>query len=264
MVPHKILGQKKIKAMIPARKFPLGKMLVRQLIDSSLRKHFDRVFLRMRSPQTAEQSTLPMIMCANHSSWWDGYVAMLIERTQGFDAYLMMEEAQLRRYFFFAWAGCFSVDRQNARSALQSLQYASRLLKRGPKRFVWLFPEGEIHPNDRRPLVFFTGAAYLARMTTPVLLYPVATRIEYLAEQRPDLFISVGEPIQITAEEAKGRDFLKRCTKQLEELVTLELDQLRSDVLADDHSSFTQIMHGKSSINRIFDKAMFRKQIGKQ
>ncbi len=250
--------------MIPARKFLLGQRLVWWLIDSSLRKHFDRVFLRMRGERTAEQSALPMIMCANHSSWWDGYIAMLIERTQGFDAYLMMEEAQLRRYFFFSWAGCFSVERKNTRSALQSLQYAARLLKNGPKRFVWLFPQGEIFPNDKRPLTFFTGAAYLARLTTPVLLYPVATRIEYLAEQRPDLFISVGEPLLVNAEDAQARSFLKQCTKQLEERVTLELDQLRNDVLASDFSSFTQIMRGRSSMNRIFDAVLFRKQIGKQ
>ena len=83
-------------------------------------------------------------------------------------------------------------------------------------------------------------------------------------EQRPDLFISVGEPIVIKAEEAQARGFLKQCTKQLEDLVTLELDQLRNDVLATDFSSFTQIMHGKSSTNRIFDAVLFRKQIGKQ
>jgi chlorobactene lauroyltransferase len=250
--------------MLPAHKFPLGKRLVWWLIDSSIRKHFDRVFLRMRSERSDDQRTLPMLMCANHSSWWDGYVATLVERAMGADAYLMMEEAQLRRYFFFRWAGCFSVDRQNARSAMQSLQYAAHLLKERPGRFVWLFPQGTISPNDTRPLVFFTGAAYLARMTTPVLLYPVATRIEYLAEQHPDLFISVGEPILIAAEDTKMRGFLKHCTKQLEERVTLELDQLRNDVLASDYASFTQIMRGRSSMNRIFDTALFRKQIGKQ
>ncbi|MBV9710754.1 MAG: lysophospholipid acyltransferase family protein [Ktedonobacteraceae bacterium] len=250
--------------MIPAHKFLLGKKLVWWLIDSSLRKHFDRVFLRMRCEATTERSPLPMIMCANHSSWWDGYIATLVERALGVDGYLMMEEAQLQRYFFFAWAGCFSVNRQNTRSAMQSLQYAAHLLKKRPGRFVWLFPQGAISPNDKRPLVFFTGAAYLARLTTPVLLYPVATRIEYLAEQRPDLFISVGEPLLIKAEDVQARGFLKHCTKQLEVLVTLELDRLRNDVLASDYSSFTQIMHGRSSINRIFDAALFRKQIGKQ
>jgi chlorobactene lauroyltransferase len=249
--------------MIPARKFPLGQKLVWWLIDSSFRKHFDRVFFRMRGERTDEQRALPVIVCANHSSWWDGYIATLVERLLGMDTYLMMEEAQLRRYFFFAWAGCFSVDRHNTRSALQSLQYAARLLKGRPGRMVWLFPQGEISPNDRRPLVFFNGAAYLARMTTPVLLYPVATRIEYLAEQRPDLFISMGQPLLVNAEDARTPGFLKHCTRQLEELVTAELDQLRADIIASDLSSFTRIMRGRSSTNRIFDAALFRNQIGR-
>jgi chlorobactene lauroyltransferase len=250
--------------MIPARKFPLGKKLVWRLIDSSLRKHFDRIFLRLRGERSDELRALPIIACANHSSWWDGYLATLVERSLGVDTYLMMEEAQLRRYFFFAWAGCFSVDRQNTRSALQSLQYAARLLKEKPGRMVWLFPQGEIFPNDRRPLVFYNGASYLARMTAPVLLYPVATRIEYQAEQRPDLFISVGEPLRIDAQDTRAAGFLKSSTKQLEELVTAELDLLRADINARDLDSFTRIMRGRSSTNRIFDALLFRKQIGRQ
>ena len=71
----------------------------------------------------------------------------------------MMEESQLRRYFFFSWIGCFSVDRHHPRAAMQSIQYAAHLLKEHPGRMVWLFPQGEIAPNDRRPLVFFRGAA---------------------------------------------------------------------------------------------------------
>lgn len=250
--------------MIPARKFPLGKKFVWWLIDSSLRKHFDRVFLRLRGERSDELRALPIIVCANHSSWWDGYLATLVERSLGVDTYLMMEEAQLRRYFFFAWAGCFSVDRHNARSALQSLQYAARLLKQKPGRMVWLFPQGEIFPNDLRPLVFYNGASYLARMTAPVLLYPVATRIEYQAEQRPDLFISVGEPLRVDAEVTRAAGFLKSSTKQLEELVTAELDLLRADINARDLDSFTRIMRGRSSTNRIFDALLFRKQIGRQ
>src|SRR2546425_12368419 len=188
--------------MIPARKFPLGRRLVWELIERSFRKYFDGVYFRMRGTYTDEQrATLPMLICANHSSWWDGYVIALVERLLNVDGYLMVEEAQLSRYFFFAWIGCFSVNRQDARSALQSLQYAIKLLKEGPGRMVWLFPQGEISPNDRRPLVFFTGAAYIARATYPALLYPLAIRIEYLVEQRPALFISLGVPMMVSADE---------------------------------------------------------------
>lgn len=205
-----------------------------------------------------------MLMCANHSSWWDGYIAALVEHHLHLDGYLMMEEAQLRRYFFFSWIGCFSVDRHNTRSALQSLQYAAGLLKARPRRMLWLFPQGEIFPNDHRPLNFYNGTTYLARMTAPVLLYPVATRIEYLAEQRPDLYISLGEPLTITAEQTRERSFLKNCTHQLEEHVTAELDQLREDVINNHLEDFTLLMQGRASTNRIFDAVLLRKQMRRQ
>jgi chlorobactene lauroyltransferase len=253
--------------MIPARKFPLGERLVWWLIRTSLQRHFDRVFFRIHPAWTERseaQSRLPIIFCANHASWWDGYIAALVERHLKLDGYLMMEEPQLKRYFFFTWIGCFSVNRHNARSAMQSLQYAARLLKARSGRMVWLFPQGEIFPNDRRPLVFFSGAAHLARLASPALLYPVATRIEYRIEQHPDLYISIGEPLYVGETEIKQPSFLKDYTHHLEEHVTLELDQLRSDVLASDYTSFTQIMHGRASANRIFDKALFRKPMQRE
>ncbi len=251
--------------MITARKFPLGERLVWKLIDRSFRKYFDRVYFRMRGEYTdGQHNRLPMILFANHSSWWDGYVAALVERLLGVDGYLMVEEKQLRRYFFFAWAGCFSVDRQNSRSALQSLKYAATLLKERPGRMVCLFPQGEICPNDKRPLVFYNGVTYLARLTNPVLFYPLAIRIEFLAEQRPALFASLGESILISSDETKEPHFLQTCTKHLEEALTAELDQLRADVLAGDYNSFQTVIQGKASTNRIFDTLLFRKQIDRQ
>ena len=133
--------------MITARKFPLGERLVWKLIDRSFRKYFDRVYFRIRGEYTdGQHNRLPMILFANHSSWWDGYVAALVERLLGVDGYLMVEEKQLRRYFFFAWAGCFSVDRQNSRSALQSLKYAATLLKERPGAWSASFRKAKYAP----------------------------------------------------------------------------------------------------------------------
>jgi chlorobactene lauroyltransferase len=256
--------------MIPARKFWPGEQLVWWLIHSSMHSHFDRIFFRMKVPMTEEQRALPIIVCANHYSWWDGYMAALVERILNVDTYLMMEESQLRRYFFFAWEGCFSVDRQNARAAMESLRYATRLLKEEPRkgkrdgRMVWIFPQGEISPNDRRPLTFFSGAAHLAKSSAPCLIYPVASRIEYLAEQRPDLYISMGEPMMVGSEQVKQAHFVKDYTKVTEERVTEELDRLRADIVASDYSSFRQIGRGRLSINRLFDAVLLRRQMKRQ
>ncbi len=250
--------------MLPAHKFPLGEYLVEGLLDNAFRSHFNHIHYRQHEAYTDEQRALPTIICANHSTWWDGYVALLVSRQLGLDPYLMMEEAQLRRYFFFRWIGCFSVNRQDARSAIQSLQYAARILKEQRDRFVWLFPQGEISPNDRRPLEFFTGAAHLARLVAPARVYPLAIRIEYLAEQRPDLFISLGKPLCIDAATARTPGFLKSSTHQLEALVTAELDQLRADIIAGEYASFKSLLHGAASTNKIFDMLLLREKIGRQ
>ncbi len=250
--------------MIPARKFALGHRLVQLLIDSSFRKYFDHIYFYAQTQLTEEQRRLPLIICANHSTWWDGYVALLLERQLRYSAYLMMEEAQLRRYSFFTWAGCFSVDRQNVRSALQSLQYASKILKERPRRFVWLFPQGEIEPNDRRPLTFFNGAAYLARAVSPAIVLPIAIRIEFQMEQRPSLFIRQGEPLEISTEEAHSPQFLKNCTHQLEHLVTDQLDQLKTEFINQETGKYVSLMRGRTSTNKIFDRALLRSDKGQK
>jgi hypothetical protein len=57
---------------------------------------------------------------------------------------------------------------------------------------MWLFPQGEMLPQDRRPLKFFSGIAKLAEKIANVNLVPVCFRYEFLMEQRPEVFISIG------------------------------------------------------------------------
>ncbi len=55
--------------LISARKFPLGRRLVWQLIERSFRKYFDRIYVRMRGAYTDEQrAAYPLLIYANHFS----------------------------------------------------------------------------------------------------------------------------------------------------------------------------------------------------
>ena len=43
----------------------------------------------------------PVIMYANHSNWWDGFIAYLLtNRYQKKDDYLMMDIEQMKKYSF--------------------------------------------------------------------------------------------------------------------------------------------------------------------
>lgn len=121
----------------------------------------------------------PVIVYANHSSWWDGHLAMFLnEECWHLDGYVMMEEKQLARYRFFTHVGGFLIDRQEARSAMRTLDYAAQLMSAQPGRVLLLFPQGEILANDARPLSFFNGTAHLVKriveQTGACTLCPVA------------------------------------------------------------------------------------------
>ena len=76
-----------------------------------------------------KDAEIPLIIYANHSGWWDGLVVFEICRQAKLDFYVMMEEKQLKNLFLFRKLGAFSVVRENARKAMESINYAVELLE---------------------------------------------------------------------------------------------------------------------------------------
>lgn len=185
------------------------------------------------------QNNTPFLLYANHSSWWDGLVAFEISRTMRSDSFIMMEEKQLKKLFLFRRLGAFSVVRENPREAVKSINYAANLLKEKPNRTLWIFPQGEIFPNDRRPLKFFHGVSRIVEKVGQVFAVPVALRFEFLGEFKPEIFVQIGEPELIEVD--KNFD-AKDSTKSFEQRLTETLDALKSDVLAEAFDDYVKIV----------------------
>lgn len=236
--------------MLTARKNrALNWLIYQTLIYAPTRRHFARVRLRQAAPKP-ERNGPPVILFANHSSWWDGYMVMLLnERAWKLDAYVMIEETQLARYQFFQFLGGFSVDRHNGRSAAASLGYSASVLNEKPGRMLLIFPQGEILANDRRPLAFYSGIGHLARRVRDGRFYPLALRYEFVGEQRPEAFMSVGAPLSFP----DASNTAKEITATLARALTEELDRLRDDVVAYRFQSFTTLVSGAQSVNRLWD-----------
>ncbi|HVF87189.1 MAG TPA: lysophospholipid acyltransferase family protein [Pyrinomonadaceae bacterium] len=180
----------------------------------------------------------PLILYANHSSWWDGLVAFQIGRALALDQYAMMEERHLREYPFHRRLGAFSVVRENARAALLSIEHAGDLL-RGTARVLWIFPQGVTLPNDVRPLRLYMGAAHIIKQTGNAYVAPVAMRYEFLDDFRPDILVRVGEVERIEA----GANFdVKQMTNVLTENLTSTLDRVRADIIRRDIADYEEIV----------------------
>lgn len=192
----------------------------------------DLDFFREKNKRT------PLIIYANHSSWWDGLVAFEISRAANLDAYVMMEEKQLKKLFPFRWLGAFSVIRENPREALKSINYAAGLLKENQNRALWIFPQGKILPNDSRPITFYNGAARIVEQLEVCRTICLAIRYEFRGEFKPEIFVKIGAPEVFKTNENFNS---KKLTRHFEAKLTQISDDLKSDVLNNNLAAYSKI-----------------------
>lgn len=236
--------------MITAKKSKLFDALFHRYNHWLLWQHFATVRVAGSEHLTAVDRSLPVIGFGNHSSWWDGLIIYYLSHTLlDADVYLMMEEKQLARYRFFSRVGAFSVQREDASRAAVSLRYAARLLEQ-PNRWLWIYPQGSMQPNDHRPLRFFPGAAMIARLTgKSVYLIPFAHRYEFLDEEQPDAFVRFGQPV-IPQQPLD----IEQTTQAMQHAVTNLLEQLRSEIAAGELNDYQVLFRGRLSTNTWYDR----------
>ncbi len=195
-------------------------------------------------PATSGRS---VVMYCTHGSWWDAAVVMTLAlRVLRIRSYGMMEYKQLVRYPFFRRIGLFSVVREDPRSALESLRYASTVLSTAPS-MLWMFPQGTLRHQDLRPLHLEPGLGLLARHVPSVLLCPVSLRYDFVLEQRPELRIDIGE-----AHEARGD--IRSTTADCEQRLTELAERTRQAALNNDTEGWQVLHHGPLSMEKQFDR----------
>lgn len=222
------------------------------------RRQFRRYFNTLRvfmDPQTPEMEIgIPVIFYCNHAYWWDGFWSQLCtERFFRQNLHIIIEYPQLNQHRFFTRIGAFSIDRSNARSALQTLDYAAELLLRPSDRqnALWIFPQGRIVHIDERPLFFYKGTAGIVsrvlQQSRTVYLVSVVSRIEYLEEQKPELFLSFRAPLLMHGDQSRSSGEL---TTMMQEETERHLESLKTSVMARSLDNATILVQGAESINK--------------
>jgi len=180
----------------------------------------------------------PFVIFANHSSWWDGLVVLEILRRYDFESYVMMEEKQLKKLFLFRRLGAFSVVRENPREAVKSINYAVNLLKVNSDRTVLIFPQGEILPNDIRPLQFYSGISRIIEKVGKCFAVPMALRYEFLGNFKPEIYVKINTPEHFTNLDGINT---KNSTRRLSETLTGTLDDLKTDVVSKNTANYEKL-----------------------
>jgi 1-acyl-sn-glycerol-3-phosphate acyltransferase len=141
----------------------------------------------------AADRNLPVLVLANHFSWWDGfwipYMNMKLFRRK---IYFMMLEEQLRKYSFFNKTGGYSVKR-GSKSVIESIHYTVSLLQ-DKGNMVFLFPQGKIESAYTDRIAFEKGISrIIAEISGKAQIIFMANLVEYYSSSRPSVYMYLSE-----------------------------------------------------------------------
>ncbi|MFT3773511.1 MAG: lysophospholipid acyltransferase family protein [Minicystis sp.] len=192
--------------MIPASKQRLFNAWFASHARGRIQRTFAGVRVRGLERMRALSAAGPILVISNHTSWWDPLVILhASEHLIGVDGHALMDAKNLRRLPFFALVGAFGVDLDNPADGAAVIRYAARLLDRAG-RLVWVFPQGRERPITERPLGFRPGSAEIARVAKHATTVPAALRYEFAGTEKPELYLSFGEPVPVERDAARGRE----------------------------------------------------------
>jgi 1-acyl-sn-glycerol-3-phosphate acyltransferase len=187
--------------------------------ERKLKSTFAAGYARGLSQLQPDAEGRPTLVVANHSAWWDGMVAVwLHERILRSPGLALMDAENLRKHRFFQRCGALGVDLEDPRDGARFLRWAKATLP-SDSRPLWIFPQGREQPGNPRPLRFEAGAASISRLLPQARVLPVALDYLFVGDERPSLFLSVGEPL-----EASGKSWER--AQQQARAVEAELDRI--------------------------------------
>ncbi len=165
------------------------------VFDPWMRRRLDGVHVRGEE-HVSWLPDLPVLLVANHVSWWDGFLLREVHRRIRPDApfHVVMTEGELRRTPIFRWMGALPLGDgpMAARSLLREMR--DRTGNDGPAPLFGYFPQGRIWPAHRRPLGFHRGISWLAARMAPIAVLPVGLHLEHMTRPGPAAFVALGPP----------------------------------------------------------------------
>ncbi len=136
-----------------------------------------------------------------------------------------MELKQVKEIRFFKWIGAYSIDRDNPRSSMHTMQYTLDVLKT-PKSSVYLYPQGKIE-SPHSPIKSEGGLGWLAKnLPDNADLVPGSILMHTYKSDKPTLLISIGEPLSFDKSESR-KSITASCENKLDNKFSQLVDDSR-------------------------------------
>ncbi|MEM9646715.1 MAG: lysophospholipid acyltransferase family protein [Planctomycetota bacterium] len=223
-----------------------------------LRRHFHAIAVESESLRHAEiDIDQPLIVYANHPSWWDPLLAHFLNKTlfSGRQFWAPIDAEALKQYEVFKKLGFFGVQSESKSGASTFLRMSQRVLEVGGnparcKGALWITPEGRFADARDRTAPLMPGLAHVCHRMTSGRVIPLAMEYVFWDERSPMCLVRLGDPILI----GEGSPSDKTAwAERLAGMLRQNQDQLASLAIARNSKPFTNLLAGKSGAGGIYD-----------
>jgi 1-acyl-sn-glycerol-3-phosphate acyltransferase len=225
----------------------------RRIVRGYFRRHFHAVRISgaARFSALTKSDAGPVIVYANHSSWWDPMVSVyLAERLMGTrQHYAPMDAAALERYAALKRVGIFGVEMNSARRAATFLRTSEAILASGG--VLWITPQGRFVDSRTRPLEFKPGLSTLvsrvAASTGWCTVVPLAIEYPFWDERLPECLLYFGEPLKVDSPQDS-----EKLQQELLQLLETAMNTLRFIAIQRDARNFDTLAHGRLGTGGVY------------
>lgn len=217
-----------------------------------LKRHFHCFAVdRERRPDSNFADGRPIILFANHPSWWDPLTAQFLNRTlfEGYSFYAPIDAEALEQYRVFERLGFFGVRLSSKTGAAQFLLRSREVLRRD-RSALWITPEGRFSDVRDQEATLMPGLAHLCHREDNAVVAAIALEYAFWDERLPICFTSLSPPTLLS----DHPDWTKaQWSTYLSEQLRETQSRLSEMVIARSSEPFDNLLAGKKGTGWFYD-----------
>jgi 1-acyl-sn-glycerol-3-phosphate acyltransferase len=225
-----------------------------RLFSNYSRRYIGRHFHALRVSREGTVPVLPeqpLIIAANHASWWDPLIGLVLSREmpECRAHYVPIDVKGLEQYRFLERLGFFGIEVGTTRGSLAFLRQSLAVLSR-PESVLWITAQGEFTDIRERPTRLKEGIGHLIHRLDSVTVVTLAIEYTFWNDRLPEVLVRFGSAIEVSSgREASPAAWTARIGQALEETQ----DRLAEEARRRDPADFTTVVGGRAGVGGVYD-----------
>jgi 1-acyl-sn-glycerol-3-phosphate acyltransferase len=217
-----------------------------------LKRHFHCIAIDRHSRfDRSITSGEPLIVYANHPSWWDPLIAHFLNRALFPERqfYAPIDADALAKYRVFTKLGFYGVRLDSTSGAAAFLKHSMGIAG-AANTSLWITPEGRFADPRDHEASLMPGLAHLCTRLDDGWVLPLALEYPFWDERLPECLVKLGEPFRIRDHASLSKpDWQEKLTERLRETQR----QLGVLSVAKTSEPFDQLLKGKRGAGGFYD-----------